>query len=172
MRPSTAASLALVALFGPGCVPVDNTRDFLEMHGSFQSSGHMIDEHLPATTGIVPSLSAAVGGKVTAVGAPANGPDNLRGFRIEWNPALVQAGTAYASSPSGPVLFYIIGPDADAGGGWTATASTVASGNVTFTQVSAASKSIVKGTVADITLDVNGTELLSISDGSFQATQP
>jgi hypothetical protein len=164
-----ALTLFFVALLGPGCVPVNSTSDYLEMHGSFHD-GHPINQHLPATTGSVRSLTQALG-TVTAVGALATGPDDLRGFRIEWLPGQVQAGTSYESSAAGPVAFYIIGPDADAGSGVSPENPNIAGGSITFSQVSS-SKSVVKGSVANIILNAGDSPFITLDNGTFQASQP
>ena len=161
-------SLVAVSLGGPGCVPVNNTSDFLEMHGSFVD-GHTINQHLPASTGVVPSLSTL--GTVTAVGAQATGPDDLRGFRIEWIAGDLQAGMTYQSAINGPVSFYIIGPDASTGGASPMTA-TFADGSITFSQISGAPDAVIKGTVANVTMESDGKPFITLESGSFQATQP
>ncbi len=164
----SATVAVAVATGGLGCVPINNTSDFMEMHGSF-IDGHKIDQHLPATTGVVPSLSTL--GTVTAVGAQATGPDDLRGFRIEWIAGDVQAGTTYPSTVNGPVVFFIIGPDASTGGA-SPTTATFATGNITFSQVSGAPNAVIKGTVADVALESDGKPFITLDSGSFQATQP
>jgi len=166
-----ALMLGLVVLFGPGCVPVQNTSDFIEVHGQFVD-GHLINQKLAAQTGIVPSVIPALG-TVTAVGAETTGPDDLQGFRIEWLPAQVQSGMTYTSSAAGPVVFVFVGPDATNDGGvGDETPDIATSGTVTFTQVSAASGSTVKGTFANILLNAGDAPFITIDNGSFQAKQP
>ena len=114
----------------------------------------------------MPSLLPALG-TVLAVGAPFHGPEDLRGFRIEWQEAAVTAGASFPSSPNGPVVFYFSRSVPD-GGSMDQEASVVDGGTITFTQVAAK----ITGSLSNLVLSRNGQTIATVDTGSFQATKP
>ena len=139
--------------------------DFVEVHGSL-ADGTAISGHNLASAARVPSLLPALG-TVLALGCPFQGPEDLRGFRIEWQEAAVTAGASYASDPNGPVVFYVSRDVPDAGVP-TQDASVVNGGTITFTQVSTK----ILGTLSNLVLSRNGQVIATVDSGSFQATKP
>src|SRR6185437_11276586 len=101
MRKATLLSLA-VALSGAACTGTAGF-DFIEVHGSL-ADGTPVNGHNLASAARVPSLLPPLG-TVLALGAPFMGPEDLAGFRIEWQEANVTAGASYPSDPNGPVVF-------------------------------------------------------------------
>lgn len=156
----------LFALVAAGAACTGNAGfDFVEVHGSF-ADGTVIDGHKLASAARVPSLLPALG-TVLALGCPFQGPEDLRGFRIEWQEANIMAGGTYPSDPNGPVVFYVSREVPDAGAMYQ-DASVVAGGSITFTQVS--TKTL--GTLSNLALSRNGQPIATIDSGSFQATKP
>ena len=139
--------------------------DFVEVHGSL-ADGSAINGHNLGSAARVPSLLPAVG-TVLALGSPFQGPEDLRGFRIEWVEAQVAAGSAYPSDPNGPVVFYVSRTTPDAGA-TNEDASVVNGGTVTFTQVSTK----ILGTLSNLVLSRGGQVIATVDSGSFQATRP
>ena len=139
--------------------------DFVEVHGTL-ADGTAVNGHNLAQAARVPSLLPALG-QVIALGCPFMGPEDLRGFRIEWQEAAVAAGSSYPSDPNGPVVFYVARAVPD-GGASDQDASVVNGGMVTFTQVSTK----ILGTFSNMVLSRNGTVIATIDSGSFQATKP
>lgn len=158
-------ALPSIALAGCvlGCAP--GTGDFLEVHGAL-ADGAPLDAHLTATAGNTASLQTQLG-TVMALVAAASGPEDLRGLRLEWFPTQVQVGPAYASAPSGPVIFYVLRPQPD-GGAMDYQASVVNGGAVTFTSY----KRTATGTLTNLVLSRAGQTILTVASGSFQATNP
>jgi hypothetical protein len=140
--------------------------DFVEVHGTL-GDGTPVDGHNLASVARVPSLLPPLG-TVLAVGCPFFGPEDLRGFRIEWQEASVTAGASYPSDMNGPVVFYVSRDTPDAGTAAGADASVVTGGTITFTQI--AKK--VLGTFSNLVLTRDGQTIATIASGSFQATQP
>lgn len=140
--------------------------DFIEAHGSL-ADGSSINGHELASAAVVPSLLAPLG-QVLALGAPFNGPEDLAGFRIEWQQASIAAGSTYASDPNGPVVFYFARNAPDAGANGDEEASAVNGGQITFTAVGKK----VTGTLAGLVLSRAGVTIATVDAGSFQATQP
>jgi hypothetical protein len=139
--------------------------DFVEVHGSL-ADGTAVSGHNLAQAARVPSLLPALG-TVLALGCPFQGPEDLRGFRIEWQEAAVAAGSSYPSDPNGPVVFYVARSTPD-GGASDEDASAVNGGTITFTQVSTK----ILGTFSNLVLSRNGQVIATIDAGSFQATKP
>lgn len=139
--------------------------DFIEVHGSL-ADGSKVEGHNLASVARVPSLLPALG-TVVAIGSPFAGPEDLRGFRIEWQEANIAAGASYPSDMNGPVVFYVSRSVPD-GGAMAEDASVVNGGTITFTQV--ASK--VTGTFSNLVLSRNGQTIATVDAGSFQATRP
>ncbi len=139
--------------------------DFIEIHGTL-ADGAAIDGHNLASVAQVPSLLPALG-TVLAVGAVFSGPEDLRGFRIEWQEAAIAAGSSYPSDPNGPVVFYVSRSVPD-GGAMDQDASVVNGGTITFTQVSTK----VLGTLSNLVLTRNQQIIATVASGSFQATRP
>ena len=139
--------------------------DYVEVHGSL-ADGTAVNGHNLAQAARVPSLLPALG-QVIALGCPFQGPEDLRGFRIEWQEAGVAAGSSYPSDPNGPVVFYVARATPD-GGAMDEDASAVNGGTITFTQVSTK----ILGTFSNLVLSRNGTVIATIDAGSFQATKP
>ena len=139
--------------------------DFIEAHGSL-GDGALIDGHKLASVATVPSLITALG-TVIAVGAPFQGPEDLAGFRIEWQPTNVHAGDSFPSDINGPVAFYVsrFVPD---GGTNSEEASLVNGGTVTFTMITRKAT----GTFSNMVLTRNGQTIATVDSGSFQATLP
>jgi hypothetical protein len=156
--------LALVPLALAACTSTAGF-DFIEAHGTM-ADGTAIDGHKPANVARVPSLMPAVG-TVLAVGAAFDGPEDLKGFRIEWVESAIGAGASFASDPNGPVLFYVDRVKADAGAN-DEEASIVNGGTITFTGVG----SKITGTLANLVLSRNGQTIVTVASGSFQATRP
>lgn len=145
------------------CAPA--TSDFLEAHGRF-ADGTALDARLAAQSGSTISLQPSLG-MVTALIAAANGPEDLRGLRLEWIPAQVHAGSSYPSASSGPVVFYVerTAPD---GGALDLQASVVNGGAVGFTDI----RLTATGTLSNLVLARNGVTILTVASGSFSATLP
>ena len=139
--------------------------DFIEVHGSL-ADGSKVEGHNLASVARVPSLLPALG-TVLAIGAPFTGPEDLAGFRIEWQEANIAAGSSYPSDMNGPVVFYVSRSVPD-GGAMNQEASVVNGGTITFTSV--ASK--VTGTLSNLVLSRNGQTIATVDAGSFQATKP
>jgi hypothetical protein len=139
--------------------------DFVEVHGSL-ADGAAINGHNLASVARVPSLLPALG-QVLAIGCPFQGPEDLRGFRIEWQESAIMAGQSYPSDPNGPVVFYVSRSTPDAGA-MDQDASVVSGGTITFTQVS--TKTL--GTLANLVLSRGGQTIATVDSGSFQATKP
>jgi hypothetical protein len=139
--------------------------DFVEIHGSL-ADGMPINGHNLAAVARVPSLLPALG-TVLAVGCPFQGPEDLRGFRIEWVESAIAAGSSYPSDPNGPVVFYVSKATPD-GGAMSEDASVVNGGTITFTQVS--TKTL--GTLSGLVLSRGGQTIATVDAGSFQATKP
>jgi hypothetical protein len=153
----------LLPLLLLGCAA--STSDFVEAHGSF-ADGTALDLHLPAQAGVTTSLQPSLG-SVSALIASASGPEDLRGLRLEWFPTQVQVGTAYASAPAGPVIFYVERTQPD-GGALDLQASVVNGGAVTFTDY----RRVAVGTLANLVLMRGGQTILTVASGSFRATNP
>ena len=168
MRACAFCLVALAAVFAAGCVSAESTGVFMDVQGSFVD-GHKIDQNLPGSIGVVPSLSGL--GTITAVGAEATGPDDLRGFRVEWVANRITPYQTYPSSPSGPAVFYIVGPDASSGGANNNTAS-FATGAITFEKMTEESGGKIQGTIVNGALLSDGKPFITIDVVSFQATQP
>ena len=139
--------------------------DFVEAHGSL-ADGMSINGHNLASVARVPSLLPNLG-VVIAVGSPFQGPEDLRGFRLEWVESAVTAGQSYPSDMNGPVVFYVSRSTPDAGT-TTQDASVVAGGTITFTQVSTK----ILGTFSGLVLSRGGQTIATVDSGSFQATKP
>jgi hypothetical protein len=160
-----ALSLVLVMLAAGGC---NNGAgfDFIEIHGSL-ADGATVTGHNLASTAVVPSLLPALG-TVVAVGAPFDGPEDLAGYRIEWQPGAITAGASFPSDPNGPVVFYVSNMVPD-GGANDQLASVVNGGTITFTSVVGKKTT---GTLSNLVLVRGGVTLSTVDTGSFQATQP
>jgi hypothetical protein len=163
---------AMRALFLAGLLPFAATAcsgnagfDFVEVHGSL-ADGTPVNGHNLASVARVPSYITALG-QVLAVGCPFQGPEDLRGFRIEWQESAIMAGTAYPSDPNGPVVFYVSRSTPDAGTN-DMDASVVNGGTITFTQVAAKTM----GTLSGLVLSRGGQTIATVDSGSFQATKP
>lgn len=139
--------------------------DFVEVHGSL-ADGTAVNGHNLASVARVPSLLPALG-TVLAVGCPFQGPEDLRGFRIEWQEAGVAAGQSYPSDINGPVVFYVSRTVPD-GGAMDQDASAVNGGTIGFTQVSTK----IMGTLSKLVLSRGGQVIATVDSGSFQATKP
>jgi len=139
--------------------------DFVEIHGSL-ADGTAVSGHNLASAARVPSLLAPLG-TVLALGCPFQGPEDLRGFRIEWQEAAVTAGASYPSDMNGPVVFYVSRAAPD-GGAMDQEASVVNGGSITFTQVSTK----ILGSLSNLVLSRNGVVIATVDSGSFQATKP
>jgi hypothetical protein len=161
-------ALTVFALSAVGCVSAQSTGVFMDVQGSFVD-GHTIKQHLPGSIGVVPSLSGL--GTITAVGAQATGPDDLRGLRVEWVANQITPYQTYQSSPNGPAVFYIVGPDAGSGGANSDTAL-FATGAITFEQMTEESGGKIQGTIVNGALLSDGQPFITIDVVSFQATQP
>jgi hypothetical protein len=153
----------LLSLLLLGCAP--STSDFLEAHGSF-ADGTALDLRMPAQAGVTTSLQPPLG-SVSALIATTTGPEDLRGLRLEWFATQVHVGTAYASAPAGPVIFYVERTQPD-GGALDLQASVVNGGAVTFTDY----RRVAVGTLSNLVLSRSGTTILTVATGSFQATNP
>ncbi|HEX8951552.1 MAG TPA: hypothetical protein VF945_06885 [Polyangia bacterium] len=165
MRAVAITGLALL-LFGAAAGCTSNAGfDFIEAHGAL-ADGASISGHNLASVARVPSLLPALG-TVLAIGAPFSGPEDLRGFRIEWQEANIAAGASYPSDMNGPVVFYVARSVPD-GGAADQQASVVNGGTITFTSL--ASK--ITGTLSNLVLSRNGQTLVTVDAGSFQATRP
>lgn len=164
MRAFAAIGLAL-PLCGTAACASNAGFDFIEIHGSL-ADGAKIEGHNLASVARVPSLLPALGA-VLAVGAPFSGPEDLRGFRIEWQEANIAAGASYPSDMNGPVVFYVSRSVPD-GGAMAEDASVVNGGTISFTQV--AQK--ITGTLSNLVLSRNGQTIATVDAGSFQATKP
>jgi hypothetical protein len=158
-------ALPLLFVVGGCTVTTTSSTDFIIAKGQF-ADGTSVNVNLHASTGHVPSLEPGVG-PVTAVGAPAFGPESLRGLRIEWQRAAIQANVDFASSPAGPVLFYVLGPPVDAGI-TDLSSALVPGGAITFHSTQATTTGVFSGLI----LTQNGQPLLTLNQGSFQATVP
>jgi hypothetical protein len=164
MRAIVLIGLALPLCGAAGCSG-NAGFDFIEVHGSL-ADGTKVEGHNLASVARVPSLLPALG-TVLAIGSPFSGPEDLRGFRIEWQEANIAAGASYPSDMNGPVVFYVSRSVPD-GGVMAEDASVVNGGTITFTQV--AKK--VTGTFSNLVLSRNGQTIATVDAGSFQATQP
>ncbi|HEY2743554.1 MAG TPA: hypothetical protein VGL86_02985, partial [Polyangia bacterium] len=90
--------------------------DFIEVHGTL-ADGTAVNGHKLATAASVPGLTGTLG-TVLALGSPFNGPEDLEGFRIEFQTASLGPGGAYTSDPvNGPVIFYVARANPDGGEG-------------------------------------------------------
>ena len=159
------ALLLAMLLVAAGCTGTAGF-DFIEVHGSL-ADGTPVDGHKLASTAVVPSLLPNLG-TVVAVGSPFNGPQDLAGFRIEWQAANVVAGGSYPSDPvNGPVVFYVSRFTPDAGAS-DEDASAVNGGTITFTTVGQKST----GLLSNLVLVRDGVTLTTVMSGSFQGTQP
>jgi hypothetical protein len=159
-----ATLLALTLAAAAGCSG-NAGFDFVEVHGSL-ADGTAVSGHNLASVARVPSLLAPLG-TVLAVGCPFQGPEDLRGFRIEWQEAAISAGQSYPSDMNGPVVFYVSRATPDAGA-MDEDASVVNGGTITFTQVSTK----ILGTLSNLVLSRNGAVIATVDSGSFQATKP
>ena len=139
--------------------------DFVEVHGTL-ADGTPINGHNLASVARVPSLLAPLG-QVLAVGSPFQGPEDLRGFRIEWQEANVAPGGSYPSDMNGPVVFYVSRAAPDAGA-MDEEASVVTGGMITFTMITKKAT----GTFSGLVLTRGGQTIATIDSGSFQATLP
>ncbi len=155
-----------VPLCGAAACASGSSFDFIEVHGSL-ADGTAVNGHNLASVARVQSLLPALG-TVLAVGAPFSGPEDLAGFRLEWQEANVAAGASYPSDMNGPVVFYVSRNVPDAGTTPSQEASVVNGGTITFTQVG----SKVTGTLSNLVLSRNGQVIASVDTGSFQATVP
>lgn len=169
MRALWLPSFVLVILSVTGCVSAESTGVFMDVQGTFVD-GHVIKQHLPGSIGIVPSLSGL--GTITAVGAQATGPDDLRGLRVEWQASRITPYQTYPSSPSGPAVFYIVGPDASAAGGANSNTALFATGDITFELMTEESGGKIQGTIVNGAVESNGQPFITIDVVSFWATQP
>lgn len=169
MRARSLSLLVLVALSVTGCVSAESTGVIMDVQGSFVD-GHVIKQHLPGSIGIVPSLSGL--GTLTAVGAVATGPDDLRGLRVEWQANRITPYQTYPSSPSGPAVFYIVGPDASGPGGASSKTALFSTGDITFEQMTEESGGKIEGTIVNGAVQSNGQPFITIDVVSFWATQP
>lgn len=160
-------AVLLIGLALPLCAgcSTGSSFDFIEVHGSL-ADGSKVEGHNLASVARVPSLLPALG-TVLAIGAPFAGPEDLAGFRIEWQEANVMAGASYPSDPNGPVVFYVSRTVPD-GGAMSQEASVVSGGTITFTQVAAK----ITGTFSNLVLSRNGQTIATVDAGSFQATKP
>ena len=163
MQKAAVLSLAL-ALSSAACTGTAGF-DFIEVHGAL-ADGTGVSGHNLASTARVPSLFPALG-TVVAVGAPFMGPEDLAGFRIEWQEANVAAGASYPSDPNGPVVFYVSRAVPD-GGTMNQEASVVNGGMITFNTVG----SKFTGAFAGLVLSRDGQTIITIDNGLFQATRP
>ena len=139
--------------------------DFVEVHGTL-ADGTAVNGHNLASPARVPSLLPGLG-TVLALGCPFQGPEDLKGFRIEWVESQVSAGQSYPSDPNGPVVFYVSRSVPDAGAN-NEDASVVNGGTITFTQVSTK----ILGTLSNLVLARGGQTIATVASGSFQATKP
>jgi hypothetical protein len=139
--------------------------DHVEVHGSF-ADGSPIDARVVPNVAVVTSLQPQIG-TVLAVGAPVSGPRDLLGFRIEWVQTAISVGASFPSSPDGPVVFYVIRMQPD-GGAMDQEASVVNGGTITFTD----DRRKTSGTLANLVLSRNGTTILTVDNGTFEATKP
>jgi len=139
--------------------------DFIEVHGSL-ADGTPVNGHNLASVAVVPSLLPALG-TVLAVGSPFQGPEDLAGFRIEWQQANVHPGNSYPSDMNGPVAFYVsfVTPDA---GATMEEASLVNGGTITFNMITRKAT----GTLSNLVLTRGGQTIATVDSGSFQATLP
>ena len=139
--------------------------DFIEAQGTLADGTPFNNRNL-ATTALVPSLLDPLG-YVLAVGSPFTGPEDLRGFRIEWQPDLVGPGMSYPSDPNGPVVFYVAleAPDAGPSG---EGALVVSGGLVSFTMIT----NKITGNLFNLVLTRDGVTVATVATGSFQATKP
>jgi hypothetical protein len=147
-----------------GCSP-SSPADFVEAHGSF-ADGTPLDVHLVAQARLTTSVQPALG-TVMALGAPATGPEDLRGFYLEWMPASVHENMPLLSSNSGPIIFYVEREVPD-GGALDARFSVVAGGTIDFTM----NRRLATGTLSNLVLSRMGQTILTVASGSFQATNP
>ena len=164
MRALDLAGLALPLFAAAGCSS-NAGFDFVEVHGTL-ADGAAIDGHNLANVARVPSLLPALG-TVIAVGAPFSGPEDLLGFRLEWQEGAVAAGSSYPSSPNGPVVFYVSRSVPDGGAG-AEDASVVDGGTITFTAVTPKAT----GSLSNLVLSRGGQTIATVDTGSFQATIP
>jgi hypothetical protein len=164
MRAVVFLAAAVPWLVGAGCSSTANF-DFIEVHGSL-ADGTPINGHNLASAALVQSLLPPLG-TVLAVGAPFQGPEDLAGFRIEWQEANVHAGNSYPSDMNGPVAFYVsrFTPD---GGAMSEDASLVNGGTITFTMITRKAT----GTLSNLVLTRGGQTIATVDSGSFQATLP
>jgi hypothetical protein len=140
--------------------------DFIEVHGTL-ADGTPVNGHKLASSAFVPSLLPALG-VVDALGAPFFGPEDLAGYRIEWQPQSVVAGGTYPSDPvNGPVVFYVSHTLPDAGVVFQ-DASAVNGGTITFTSIG----DKITGNFANLVLVRDGVTLDTVMTGSFQASKP
>jgi hypothetical protein len=168
-----ARFVALAVLLGAGALPAGCSGnagfDNIEAHGSL-ADGASINARNLASTAIVPSLLPALG-VVEAVGAPFNGPEDLRGFRIEFQEASITAGSSYPSDPNGPVVFYFSFNTPDAGVN-DEDARAVNGGLITFNTVGTTSGAKTTGALAGLVLSRGGVTIATVDAGFFQATHP
>ncbi len=140
--------------------------DFIEVHGTL-ADGTAVNGHNLASAANVPGLTGTLG-TVLALGAPFNGPEDLAGFRLEFQTASIASGGAYLSDPiNGPVIFYVARSLQDAGAD-TQEASAVNGGVIGVATVSPK----VTGTLSNLVLMRDGVTIATVDTGSFQATPP
>jgi hypothetical protein len=159
-----AFAILVTMMLAGGCGSSD-TFDRVVANGTFADGSPLALNVIP-NVAIVPSLQPQVG-TVMAVGAPTNGPGDFAGLRIEWVQSAIAAGASFASSPDGPVVFYVVRSLPDSGTN-DQLASVVNGGTITFTTVN--DKTI--GTLANLVLTRDGATLVTVDNGTFQATNP
>jgi hypothetical protein len=159
-----AVPLLALALLGAGCSG-NAGFDFIEVHGTL-ADGTPINGHNLASVASVQSLLPALG-TVIAVGAPFQGPEDLAGFRLEWQPTNVHAGDSFPSDMNGPVAFYVSRFVPDAGAA-NEDASLVNGGTISFNMITRKAT----GTLSNLVLMRGGQTLVTVDSGSFQATLP
>ena len=160
-----ARPCALVLLAAGGCAG-NAGFDFIEVHGTL-ADGTAVNGHNLASTANVPSLTGTLG-TVLALGSPFDGPEDLVGFRLEFQTASIAPGGAYTSDPvNGPVIFYIARSAPD-GGTNDQVAYAVSGGVIGIATTSPK----VTGTLANLVLARDGATLATIDTGGFQATVP
>jgi hypothetical protein len=148
-----------------GCSPRP-TGDFIEAHGSF-ADGTPLDAHLPAQSALTTSAQPQLG-MVMSLLAPAMGPEDFLGLRLEWFPASIQENQPLPSSNSGPVILYVQRAIPDAGD-FHAQLAVIGGGAIDFTM----NRRLVTGTLSNLVLSRPGqANIVTIASGSFQATTP
>lgn len=154
-------ALPLLALVGCSSTPVD----YIEAHGAF-ADGTAIDVRFTGATAMTTSVQPQLG-PVEALTTHGSAPETLVGLLMEWMPQEVQVGTAYPSTPTGPVIFYVSQPKPDGGTG-DLELSVVNGGAITFTD----NRRTATGTLQNLVLARGGQTILTLASGSFQATNP